>query len=51
MEEKLKELIEFCKEPYDGYDDDEGNYSSGYRLAMEMVIDGITEILKEGECK
>ena len=46
MEEKIKELIEEFKNPYDGYDDDYGNISSGYELAMEYVIDRLTEILE-----
>ena len=47
MEEKIKELIEELKAPYYGYDDDERNYSSGYSLAMEIVIARLTEILDE----
>ncbi len=47
MEEKIKQLIEELKAPYDGYDDDEGNCSAGYNLAMEFVIAELTEILNE----
>lgn len=47
MEEKIKELIEELKEPYDGYDDDYGNCSAGYNLAMEIVVNRLTEILNE----
>ena len=46
MEEKIKELIEEFKTPYNGYDDDYGNVSAGYDLAMEYVIDRLTEILE-----
>lgn len=47
MEEKIKELIEELKKPYDGYDDDNGNCSMGYDLAMEIVIDRLTEIIED----
>ena len=47
MKEKIKELIEELKEPYDGYDDDNGNFSMGYDLAMEIVIDRLNEIIEE----
>ena len=46
MEEKIKELIEEFKIPYDGYDDDYGNVSSGYKLAMEYVVSRLIEILE-----
>ena len=47
MEEKLKKLIEVLKEPYEGYDDDEGNYSMGFNTAMEIVIVMLEEILNK----
>ena len=49
MKQKIKEIIKELKEPYDGYDDDNHNCSMGYNLAMEIVIDMLTEIIESEE--